>query len=184
LLTNRFNGPFASWEAFACLNNLKPGFIPGFSCCLGSRHFATILQMNTLTACSAAYIAGLVDADGTITVTRKHINENRHPALTISNTDRYLLKFVLETVGAGKITAKRTTADNHTPSFAFAIYNRQALELIRQLRPFLRTYKAKRSDLILNDYLKLTPRNGKYSKEALRARKCFEERVLAIKPAM
>jgi hypothetical protein len=138
--------------------------------------------MNTLTACSAAYIAGLVDADGTITVTRKHINENRHPALTISNTDQHLLEFVLATTGAGKITTKRRISEHHTPSFAFAIYNRQALELIRQLRPFLRTYKAKRSDLILNDYLKLTPRNGKYNEETLKARKCFEERVLAIKP--
>ena len=139
--------------------------------------------MNTLTACSAAYIAGLVDADGTITVTRKHVNENRHPALTISNTDRHLLEFVLKTVGAGKITTKRTIAENHTPSFAFAIYNRQALALIHQLRPFLRPYKAKRSDLILHDYLKLTPRNGKYNDASLRARKAFEERVLAIKPS-
>jgi hypothetical protein len=30
LLTNRFNWPFASWEAFACLINLKPGILPGF----------------------------------------------------------------------------------------------------------------------------------------------------------
>jgi hypothetical protein len=141
------------------------------------------MQMNTLSKCSAAYIAGLVDADGTITVTRKHINENRHPALSISNTDRHLLEFVLETFGAGKITAKRTISENHTPSFVFAVYNRQALELIRQLRPFLRTYKAKRSDLILSDYLKLTPRNGKYSKAALQARKSFEQSVLAIKPS-
>ena len=141
------------------------------------------MQMNTLSKCSSAYIAGVVDADGTITVTRKHINENRHPALSISNTDRHLLEFVLDAVGAGKITAKRRVAEHHTPSFAFAIYNRQALELIRQLRPFLRTYKAKRSDLILSDYLKLTPRNGKYSKASLLARKAFEDRVLAIKPS-
>ena len=140
------------------------------------------MQMNTLSKYSAAYIAGLVDADGTITVTRKHINENRHPALTISNTDRRLLEFVLETIGAGKITNKHRIAENHSPSFVFAIYNRQALEVIRQLRPFLRTYKAKRSDLILNDYLKVTPRNGKYNNATLRARKAFEERVLAIKP--
>jgi hypothetical protein len=158
--------------------------LPGFSYCLNCQRFATIMQMNALTKCSAAYIAGLVDADGTITVTRKHINENRHPAVTISNTDRHLLEFVLEAVGAGKITAKRRAAINHAPSFAFAIYNRQALQLIRQLRPFLQTYKAQRADLILSDYLKLTPRNGKYSDAALRARKCFEARVLATKPAM
>ena len=139
--------------------------------------------MNTLSPCCAAYIAGLVDADGTITLTRKHINENRHPVVSISNTDRCLLEYVNKNVGAGKITAKRTTSKNHRPSFVFAIYNRQAIDLIRQLQPFLRTYKAARAELILNDCRALTPRNGKYNKEMLLARRCFEERVLAIKPS-
>ena len=139
--------------------------------------------MKTLARCCAAYIAGLVDADGTISLARKHVNENRHPVISISNTDRHLLEFVLENVGAGKITSKRTVSKNHNRSFVFAIYNRQAIDLIRQLQPFLRTYKAARAELILNDCLTLTPRNGKYSKEMLLARKCFEERVLAIKPS-
>ncbi len=138
--------------------------------------------MNTLSRCCAAYIAGLVDADGTISLTRKHINENRHPVVSISNTDRHLLEYVIENVGAGKITAKRTVSKNHRPSFVFAIYNRQAINLIQQLQPFLQTYKAARADLILNDCLALTPRNGKYSKKMLIARKNFEQRVLAIKP--
>jgi hypothetical protein len=45
----------------------------------------------------AAYIAGLIDGEGTITLTRKHQNENRQLAITISNTDRALLDFVLST---------------------------------------------------------------------------------------
>jgi hypothetical protein len=138
--------------------------------------------MNNLSPCCAAYIAGLVDADGTISLARKHINENRHPVISISNTDRSLLEFVIKNVGAGKITAKCTVSKNHKPSFVFAIYNRQAINLIRQLKPHLRTYKAARAELILTDCQALTPRNGKYSKKMLLARKCFEERVLAIKP--
>ncbi len=86
--------------------------------------------MNDLSECDAAYLAGLVDADGTITVTRTHSNENRHPALSISNTDIGLLKFVSEKVGAGKITSKRVVNRNHTPSFTYAVYNRQALNLM------------------------------------------------------
>lgn len=139
-------------------------------------------MMNTLSPCCAAYIAGLVDADGTVSLTRKHINENRHPVVSISNTDRYLLEYIIKGIGAGKITSKRTISNKHRPSFVFAIYNRQALNLIHQLRPFLRTYKAARAELILNDYLALTPRNGKYSKKMLLARKCFEKRVLEIRP--
>jgi hypothetical protein len=139
--------------------------------------------MNDLSECDAAYLAGLVDADGTVTVTRKHRNENRHPALSISNTDIDLLKFVSEKVGAGKITSKRVVHQNHTPSFAYVVYNRQALNLIKQIQPFLQTYKAKRAELIIRNYLALTPRNGKYNKNMLLARKSFEEEVLLIKPA-
>jgi hypothetical protein len=140
--------------------------------------------MNTLERSDAAYIAGLVDADGTITVTRKHVNENRTPVVSISNTDKILLKFVMQVLGAGKITNKRVREIKHTPSFAFAVYNRQALALIRQLRPFLKTYKAARAELILREYLAVTPRNGKYTVTQLSARKRFEERVLAIKPRL
>lgn len=138
--------------------------------------------MNELSACDAAYIAGLVDADGTITLTRKHKNENRHPSLSISNTDRNLLAFVLDKVGAGKITNKRARRDIHSASFAFAIYNRQALRLMEQLRPFMQTYKARRADLIIQNYLAVTPRNGKYSETMRLARIDFENQVLNIKP--
>ena len=82
--------------------------------------------MNDLSESDAAYLAGLVDADGTVTVTRKHSNENRHPSLSISNTDLDLLKFVSEKVGAGKITSKRVVHQNHTPSFVYVVYKSYA----------------------------------------------------------
>ncbi len=85
--------------------------------------------VNTLCTADAAYIAGLIDGEGTITLTRKHRNENHQLALTISNTDHSLLQYVLQTVGAVKITSKRTTWRHHTPSHTYALYNRQALTL-------------------------------------------------------
>ncbi len=56
---------------------------------------------------------------------------------------------------------ERTARPEHTYSFTYALYNRQALRLLRQIHPFLRTCKAKRAALILRDYLALTPRNRK-----------------------
>ena len=52
----------------------------------------------------AGYIAGLIDGEGTITLTRVHRNENRRLVVSISNNDLSLLRFVLEVVGAGRIT--------------------------------------------------------------------------------
>ncbi|KPJ87145.1 MAG: hypothetical protein AMJ53_18550, partial [Gammaproteobacteria bacterium SG8_11] len=100
------------------------------------------------------------------------------------NTEKDLLDFVLATIGAGKITKKRTTHSHHTPSYTYAIYNRQALTLLEQIHLFLRTYKRERAALILRDYLALTPRNGKYSEVMKLARTKFETALLEIKPAI
>lgn len=139
--------------------------------------------MNPLRTEDIAYIAGLIDGEGTITLTRKHRNENRQLAVTISNTERALLDYVLRTIGVGKITKKRTSLPQHTPSFTYAVYNRQALGLLSKIHPHLRTYKRQRASLILRDYIRLTPRNGKYSPSLKLARDEFETAFLAIKPA-
>jgi hypothetical protein len=141
---------------------------------------ATYHKVAELSQTDAAYIAGVIDGEGTITLTRKHRNENRQLAVTISNTEMRLLEFVFAAVGAGKITRKRTSNRKHTPSFTYAIYNRQALSLLEQIHPYLRTYKFDRSAVILRDYVALTPRNGKYSDEQLELRAVFEASVLSI----
>lgn len=137
---------------------------------------------NTLSTAEAAYIAGLIDGEGTVILGRKHRNENRHLAITISNTEMALLKFVVDSIGCGKITNKRTTRLHHIPSFTYAIYNRQALDLLRQIHSPLRSYKARRANIIIRDYLALTPRNGKCTAAQRKARDAFEKTVLAIKP--
>lgn len=135
-----------------------------------------------LTPAIAAYIAGLIDGEGTVTLCRKHKNENRQLAVSISSTEKYLLEYVLEVVGTGKITTKKTVKTHHSPSFTYAIYNRQALSLLKQVSPYLQTYKKYRSQLILEDYLRLTPRNGKYSEDLRSAKQDFEIQLLNILP--
>jgi len=129
----------------------------------------------------AAYIAGIIDGEGTVTLSRRHRSENRQLVISISNTERPLLEYVLSSVGAGKITGKRTYQSHHAASYTYAISNRQALALLNQVFPYLKTYKAKRSDLILRDYIRLTPRNGRYSPEIKQARTDFEHKVMQIK---
>ena len=70
---------------------------------------------------------------------------------------------------------------HHTPCFTYAIYNRQALALLEQIEPYLRSYKVKRTRLILDNYIALTPRNGKYTEELMTKRKEFEKAVLETK---
>jgi len=144
---------------------------------------AAYKSVNRLTSTQAAYIAGLVDADGSISLTRRHRNENRQLALSISNTDFDLLRQVNMMVGAGRITKKRTYSQHHTPSGEYKIENRQALELIRQMAPHLLTYKALRAKLALSDYVRLTPRNGRYTQDIAQERRKFVQKFLALNPS-
>jgi hypothetical protein len=122
-----------------------------------------------------------VDGEGTVTLTRKHKNENRQLAVTISSTEMALLDYVFCATGVGKITNKKTSQPHHAPSFTYAVYNRQALALLQDITPFLRSYKRLRAELILSKYLSVTPRNGKYS-DQLKIRKArFENAVLSMK---
>ena len=143
---------------------------------------AVYKKTSKLSIADAAYIAGLVDGEGTIALTRRHKNENRQLEISVSNTEMELLEYLLETIGTGRITQKKTYSDKHRPSATYLISNRQALSLLEQISPYLRTYKQHRADLVLQDYLRLTPRNGKYSSETSQQRDRFIEMFLKIKP--
>ncbi|WP_206613547.1 LAGLIDADG family homing endonuclease [Parahaliea mediterranea] len=83
----------------------------------------------------AAYVAGLIDGEGTITLIRKHRGESRQLSLSISSTEKPLLEFVLTAAGVGKITSKVRYRQHHRQSFTYAVYNRQALQLLTQVAP-------------------------------------------------
>jgi hypothetical protein len=94
----------------------------------------TYKKTNKLSPVNAAYLAGLVDGEGSITLTKLSRNRQRGLAVTISNTELMILQYVLDIVGVGKITNKRKSKINHTPNYTYQITNRQALDLLNQDR--------------------------------------------------
>lgn len=137
-------------------------------------------SVNLLATPDAAYIAGLLDGEGTVTLSRRHRGDARQLAVSIANTERRILEFVRARVGAGKITRKRVTAAHHTASCAYSISNRQALDLLRQLQPFLQSHKRERTQLVVEAYLRVVPRNGKSSALGVQLRREFETAFFAI----
>lgn len=133
-----------------------------------------------LTSQTAAYIAGLIDGEGTITLSRRHANEHRQLVVSIANTERPLLEFVIKQVGTGKITRKRTVSDSHTASYCYSISNQQALQLIEQIAPYLRSHKKWRAQLVLQHYQTVVSRNGKYTSAKLKQRELFEQAFFEI----
>ena len=139
---------------------------------------------RTLSAAEAAWLAGLIDGDGSISLTRRHRNENRQLEISVANTDLNLLQIVKTLVGLGRITRKRIVSEQHTPGGAYLISNRQALSLLVQLLPYLRTYKARRARLVVENYVRLTPRNGVYTIELMDERRQFEKEFLELNPKL
>jgi hypothetical protein len=99
--------------------------------------------------------------------------------VSISSTELSLLLYVRSVVGAGRITSKVRAQDHHSPAFAYTISSRQALTLLGRVWPYLRTYKAGRACLLVEEYVRVTPRNGRYTPHQRAARQAFEQRFFA-----
>ncbi|MDP3965260.1 MAG: hypothetical protein Q8Q13_00480 [bacterium] len=143
---------------------------------------ASYKTVKLLSREEAAYLAGIIDGEGTITLTRRNKNEQRQLVVSISNCELPLLKYIARLVGTGIIVTKHILKSNHSQGYAFNLKNRQALDVVRMTYPFLRTYKQQRAALILKDYLRLTPRNGKYSAVQLAERDRFVEKFFLPLP--
>ncbi|MDB5265527.1 MAG: hypothetical protein JWM39_240 [Parcubacteria group bacterium] len=137
-------------------------------------------KVAKLSLVDAAYVAGLIDGEGTITLTRRQKNKERCVAITIANTELDLLEFPLAIIKAGIITSKKTFKPNHSASYVYQISGRQALDLLEQITPFLKSYKKNRAQFLLKDYIRLTPRNGRYTADQLQERKAFVEEFFTI----
>lgn len=137
-------------------------------------------RVLTLAPDDAGYVAGIIDGEGTITLSRRHARDQRQLVVSVSSTERPILEWVRKQVGAGKITGKRTVSDRHNPGLTYTVSNRQALDLLRQIAPRLRSYKRARAELVLERYAELTPRNGRYTAELIERRRAFEQALLAI----
>jgi hypothetical protein len=92
-------------------------------------------QIRRLSETEAAYVAGIVDGEGTITLTRAH-RDGRRPVVSISSTELSLLQYIQSIVGAGRITGKVTARRHHSPSFAYVVSSRKALALLAQISPY------------------------------------------------
>jgi len=102
----------------------------------------------------AAYIAGLIDADGTITATRWK-GGLPSPMVLFVNSNLGLIEWLASTIGAGSAHEVKTApkrpdqnANNWNKVHRFQITGRKAQTLLQRCRPFLRI-KARQADLVV-----------------------------------
>jgi hypothetical protein len=129
-----------------------------------------------------AYIAGIIDGEGSISLTRMNEREHRRPSISIASTDKELLIYI-QSLSGGTINIKKNyNPDKHKDSFTLNIKNKEAvISLLRHISPYLRVEKKRnRAQWILKKYEEVTPRNGKYNLESLEKKLAFEESFFRI----
>ena len=122
-----------------------------------------------------AYLAGIIDGEGSIMLTRFHKNEYPSPCISISSTDIELLEWVKNTTNTGRIIKKKNyNKEKHLDSYTYRVIYDDALKILKEIEPYLIIKKKKsRAKHILDNYKKVTLRNGRYNRSQKLAKEQF-----------
>ena len=86
-------------------------------------------------AVEKAYLAGIVDGEGTVTLAKHHKNETPVPSVAIANNNLEMLLWVRKRAG-GIITRKKRRRFYHSESFAWSVRQDRALRFLKEIEPF------------------------------------------------
>jgi hypothetical protein len=121
----------------------------------------------------AAYTAGIIDGEGSISLTKNRKSRWPSPQVSVSSNDRELLEWLRERFG-GSIIIKKPRQLTHSVSYNWKLTDRRALLLLQLVYPYLVILRKKiRAELLLTSYLECTPRNGRYSKDNIEKKKAL-----------
>ncbi|WP_346935510.1 hypothetical protein [Clostridium sp.] len=136
-----------------------------------------------MTEIEKAYIAGIIDGEGSIMLQRFHTNQYPAPCVSIASTTIELLTWLKDTIGYGVIIKKKNyNPEKHKLSYSFVIKQNNAIKLLEDIYPYLIIEsKRKRAEMIITQYKSLTPRNGRYTDELLAKKEMFYEEFINAK---
>lgn len=149
--------------------------------CRRVRDEAKYVVKRTLSVADAAYIAGLVDGEGTLSVWREHRRANKSgfryvPTFTISQADQQFLEDIREIVGNGRVYLADARKKNpqHKPCYNLIFKAHQTRWVLPQLLPYLRV-KRRQAELVLR-YLDTTGEDSRRDSAAHNTRaKLYEQ---------
>lgn len=105
--------------------------------------------MLILSEVQKAYIAGIMDGEGSIYIARatNHYNKKSRRIyhqlrLIIANTNREMLVYIKNSVGYGAIVQFRNVSNNHKAVYTYQLCALKAKELLEAIYPFLIIKKA------------------------------------------
>ena len=122
-----------------------------------------------------AYLAGIVDGEGSIGLWRHRKNQTHSPNVSVANNDLQLLKWIQSRVG-GTIVSKKKRMAHHGDSYTWAIKQNRALNFLNEIKKYL-IVKQEQAELITNEYKLVTHRAGKYSPEMLKRKEQLVDKI-------
>lgn len=132
-----------------------------------------------MTSQEKAYLAGIIDGEGTVTLSRAHANEMGSPKVSVANNSLQLLNWIKTKTGTGVIIRRSKRSPVHGDQYVLDISDNAALALLGELREYLLVKKA-HAELLLARYKAVTPRNGKYTKELLAGKMALLSEIRAL----
>lgn len=101
-----------------------------------------------------AYLAGIIDGEGSIMLLRFHSNQFPAPCISIASTSLELLQWIKVKTGYGTIKAKKNyKPDKHENSYTYTARYDDAIEILKLVGPYLVIpQKRIRAQMIINDY--------------------------------
>ena len=112
-----------------------------------------------------AYLAGLVDGEGTVTLMKHHRNETPTPNVAIANNNLELLEWVRAKAG-GMIVSKKRRLPHHRDSYVWVVRQDRAIRFLDEIKQYL-IVKRQQAELITTTYKGVTHRAGKYTPEMI-----------------
>lgn len=122
-----------------------------------------------------AYVAGIIDGEGSIMLQSFHKNQLPSPCVSVASNSMELLIYLKQIISCGVIVKKKNyNTEKHHDSYTFYVRYNNAINLLTEIEPYLIIEsKKKRAKLIIEKYKILTPRNGRYSEEQLLLKELF-----------
>ena len=122
--------------------------------------------MISLEEVEKAYLAGIVDGEGTVTLTRHHKNETHTPRVCVANNNLELLNWIKLKWG-GVIVSKKKYKIHHRDSYVWYVAQDRAIRFLNEIKQYL-IIKKPHADLITSEYKSVTHRAGKYTPRMLK----------------
>lgn len=96
------------------------------------------LACAELSPTDAAYIAGLIDGEGSIMLVTRNHGVSCHLRVTVSSTHEGVLRWLAVVTNVGKVYRLNLGTARHKPSLAWRAHGDGALTLLTQIAPYIK----------------------------------------------